>query len=109
MNQLIDSSVLNTLEASVGKEGLPLVLEIFVRQGQEDLQRMKADISPTELKTLCHTLQGSAASVGAIRLSEQAKQVNNDLMACPDEIPDLAFLSALLKSSLIALNTHLLN
>lgn len=109
MNQLIDLDVLHTLQTNIGKESLPLVLETFVQQGRKNLERMGKDMSATELKDLCHSLKSAAASVGAVRLSEEAQRITDELESHPDQLPDVKFFSALLNSSLIALNTHLLN
>lgn len=108
MNRLIDPSVLEQLQLSIGKESLPLVLNTFISQGDENLEQINTGLTCGALSSLCHSLKSSAASIGALRLSKEAERIYDEIKLNPSEPPpETETLSALLKTTLIALHTHL--
>ena len=113
LNRLIDPQVLDSLEAHIGKDMLPLVVETFVNEGRKTLQQIDSSLDRDALQSLCHSLKSSSASLRGLRLSREAQRLCDLLRPESsgherNELPDTSHLAALLKSSLIALNLHLI-
>ncbi len=110
MTGLIDRKVLLELQQSIGPESLPLVLNTFIQQGEQELRNLNNSLTSSQLKELCHSLKSSAASVGAMHLANTASQIEYRLgqLTHADLQREARQLSSLLRESLIALSTCLL-
>lgn len=109
MNRLIDHQTLHHLQFYIGSEMLPMIAQLFIRQGQESLAQIEAASSKDELQSLCHTLKRSAHTVGAIRLAKEAESLYLELKQGASELmPDTQNLCLLLKGTLAAMHIHLI-
>ncbi|MCM2681272.1 Hpt domain-containing protein [Echinimonas agarilytica] len=107
MTRLIDKEVLLDLQSQIGQNMLPLIVQTFISEGDKYLSMLRGDISRSELQKLSHALKSSAASLGAIQLSQEAQRIDDLLDTEMNASPDSQRLISLLDASLIALRTYL--
>ncbi len=108
---LLESGQIDSLLDVAGVDGVNDILAAFWRSTDElsaDLSRCVATGEITQAARAAHALKGSAANVGAHRLSEAARDVetlskNGDLTAMRDALERLA---AIYRETRLALESH---
>lgn len=81
--QTLDESALTRLRATLGKKAdqlLPSLISGFVRDGRRQIDEMQQAVRTQDgelLRRAAHTLKGAAATFGAQRLSQLARELEN--------------------------------
>lgn len=77
-NDNVDRSVLQALKASVGEDYIGVMLETFLEETSQlmtDLQKSLSENDAEAFRRAAHSMKSNAATFGATRLSELAKEL----------------------------------
>ena len=77
-SSLLDESHLNQLRGNGQDDALQEIIEMFLKQTDEQINQLSETVSNNDTETTCniaHQLKGSSANLGAIQLSEAFSQL----------------------------------
>ncbi|HEX4892477.1 MAG TPA: Hpt domain-containing protein, partial [Hyphomicrobiaceae bacterium] len=72
---ILDRQIYSTLEKEVGAEEIPAIVSLFLEEAQDRLMRLhmlSPETAREEVGREAHSLKGSAATLGLMRLAAQA-------------------------------------
>ena len=78
----VDRSVLNALR-EVMEDGYPNLLDIFLADSEERLKVLRAADSAALLVETAHSFKGSSSNMGALRLAELCRQLEQQAASLP--------------------------
>ena len=78
----VDRNVLSALR-EVMEEGYPELLDIFLADSEERLKALRAADSAALLVETAHSFKGSSSNMGALRLTELCRQLEQQAASLP--------------------------